>query len=269
MNLILFYMDFKRSMKSLIIWSLVISLLIFFTMSFYRTVIQYQQQITSMIQLIPIAAVKVRGFSNINDIFSVMGFYAANNIVYMMLLGSIFSIVLSSNLLLREEYGKTAEYLMSRPIARGEIFFTKLSLAFIMIFILNLITTATSLASIEIFKKSDFSLSVFLILAFYTLLLNLLFGAVGFFISVSMKRAKPVTSLCVGIVMIFYFLFSISRIPGINGKFGYISPFKWINMEVLSPAYSLESFRLAGFIGIILFLVFLSAFIYRGKDILT
>ena len=269
MNRILFYMDFRRSLKSLIIWSLVISLLIFFTMSFYRTVIQYQQQITSMIQLIPLAAMKVRGFSNINDIFSVMGFYAANNIVYMMLLGSIFSIVLSSNVLLREEYGKTAEFLMSRPITRNEIFFTKLSLAFTMIFILNLFTTGISLFSIEIFKKSDFKLSVFVILALYTFLLNLLFGSVGFFISVSMKRAKPVTFLCVGIVMIFYFLFSISRIPGINGNFGFISPFKWVNMEVLSPTYSLEFIRLGGFIGIILFFVFLSAFIYRRKDILT
>jgi hypothetical protein len=49
-----------------------------------------------------------------------MGFYAANNIVYMMLLGSIYAIVLSSNILLKEEYDKTAEFLMSRPITRNK-----------------------------------------------------------------------------------------------------------------------------------------------------
>jgi len=126
MNRILFNMELRRNARSLMIWSLIIGLLIFLTMSFFRTVTQYQQQIEKMVQIIPLAAMKVRGFSNISDMFSIMGFYAANNIVYMMLLGSIYSIVLSSNILLKEEYGKTAEFLMSKPITRNEIFFSKL-----------------------------------------------------------------------------------------------------------------------------------------------
>jgi ABC-2 type transport system permease protein len=269
MNRILFYMEFRRNARSLVIWSLVIGLLIFFTMSFFRTVLQYQQQITGVIQLIPLAAMKVRGFSNIRDIFSVMGFYAANNIVYMMLLGSIFAIVLSSNILLKEEYNKTAEFLMSKPITRNEIFFSKLTLAFLNILILNLFTAIVSLVAIETFRKSDFNITPFLVLALYTLFLNLLFGSLGFFIAVVTKRAKPVTFFCVGIVLIFYFLYSISRIPGINGDFGFLSPFKWVNIEVLSPVYGLEFIRVAGFIGIAFFLVVVSGFIYRKKDILT
>ena len=269
MNRFLFYMEFRRNVRSLIVWSLVIGLLIFFTMSFFRTVLQYQQQITGVIQLIPLAAMKVRGFSNINDIFSVMGFYAANNIVYMMLLGSIYAIVLSSNILQKEEYGKTAEFLLSRPITRNEIFFSKLTLSFLNIVILNLFTAAISLIAIETFRKSDFNIVPFLILALYTLMLNLLYGSLGFFIAVVMKRAKPVTFFCVGIVLIFYFLYSISRIPGINGDFGYLSPFKWVNIEVLSPSYTFEIIRIAGFLGITVLLVIASAVIYRKKDILT
>ena len=45
----------------------------------------------------------------------------------MMVLGSIFAIVLSSNILLKEEYNKTAEYLLTRPLTRSEIFFSKLA----------------------------------------------------------------------------------------------------------------------------------------------
>jgi len=269
MNRILFNMEFRRNFRSLVVWSLVIGLLIFFTMSFFRTVLQYQQQITGVIQMIPLAAMKVRGFSNINDIFSVMGFYAANNIVYMMLLGSIYAIVLSSNILLKEEYNKTAEFLMSRPITRNEIFFSKFALAFMNILILNLFVAIVSLIAIEAFSKSDFSIAPFLILTFYTLLLNLLFGSLGFFIASVMKRSKPVTFFCVGIVLVFYFLYSISRIPGINGDFGYISPFKWVNIEVLSPLYSFELKRVAAFSGISIFFIMLSGFLYRRKDILT
>lgn len=269
MNRILFYMEFRRNARSLVLWSVIIGLLIFLTMSFFRTVAQYQQQIEKMVEIIPMAAMKMRGFSNISDIFSVMGFYAANNIVYMMLLGSIYAIVLSSNILLKEEYEKTAEFLLSKPVTRNEIFYSKLMLSIMNILILNILAAIISFFSILIFKTGDFNIRPFAVLTIYTLLLNLLFGSLGVFISVTMKRARPVTFFGVGLVMVLYFLYSISRIAGVNGSFGYLSPFKWVNVEVLSPTYALELIRVAGFIGIIVFLIVVSGFLYRRKDILT
>ncbi|MCX6251236.1 MAG: ABC transporter permease subunit [Bacteroidetes bacterium] len=269
MNRILFFMEMRRNARSLLLWSLVISALVFFTMSFFHTVMQYQQQIAGMVQLIPAVAMKMRGFSNINDIFSVMGFYAANNIIYMMLVGSIFAIVLSSNILLKEEFGKTAEYLMSRPISRNEIFLTKLTLAFLNIFILNLIVTLVGFVAIRVYKEGSFNIDPFLVISLYTLLLNLLFGALGFFISVVMKRARPVTFFCVGLALVLYFLYSISKMTGVDGTFGYLSPFKWVNVEVLSPSYTFEMWRIGLFAGIAGLLISVSNFIYRKKDILT
>ena len=269
MNRILFYMEMRRNVRSLLLWSAVIGLLIFFTMSFFRTVLQYQQQIAGMVQLVPAMAMKMRGFSNISDIFSVLGFYTANNLIYMMLLGSIYSIVLSSNILLKEEYGKTAEYLMSRPISRREIFTTKLSVAFLNITLLNILATLIGYISIMIYKKGAFNLEPFIVISCYTLLLNLLFGALGLVISVMIKRAKPITSTCVGLVLVLYFLYTISRMSGVDGDFGYLSPFKWVNIDVLSPSYGIEFLRMAVFLGTTGLLIMASALIYRRKDILT
>jgi len=262
-------MEMRRNARGLLIWSAVISVLIFLTMSFFRSVLQYQEQIAGMVQMVPAVAMKMRGFSNINDIFTVTGFYTANNLVYMMLMGSIFSIVLSSNILLKEEYGKTAEYLMSRPLTRGEIFTTKACLAFLNIFILNFLASLTGLIAILIYKKGAFSIHPFLVISLYTLLLNLLFGALGLLISVMMKRAKPVTAFGVALVMVLYFVYTISRMTGIDGTFGYLSPFKWVNVNVLSPGYGLEPGRLFSFLGITGLLILASGFIYRRKDILT
>jgi ABC-2 type transport system permease protein len=269
MNRILFYMELRRNARSLLLWSLIISALIFFTMSFFRTFLQYQQQIMGMVQVVPAVAMKMRGFSSINDIFSVLGFYSANNIIYMMLLGSIFSIVLSSNILLKEEYGKTYEYLMSRPVSRNEIYFTKLSIAFLNILIINIVAAVVGFVSILVFKKGDFPVLPFLVISVYTLLLNLFFGSLGIFISVLMRRAHPITSFCVMLTLVFYFIYTISRMSGVDGTFGYLSPFKWVNNEVLSPSYGLELWRAGLFVGISLILVLVAAFIYRRKDILT
>jgi ABC-2 type transport system permease protein len=269
MNRILFFMEMRRNVRNLMLWSAVIGLLIFFTMSFFRTVLQYQQQIAGMVQIVPAVAMKMRGFSNITDIFSVLGFYTANNLIYMMLLGSIYAIVLSSNILMKEEYGKTAEYLMSRPINRREIFTTKLTLVCLNITLLNLLATLIGFISVMIYKKGTFDLKPFLVISLYTLLLNLLFGALGLFISVMMKRARPVTSSCVGLVLVLYFLYTISRMSGVDGTFGYLSPFKWVNIAVLSPSYGLEFTRTAAFIGITVILILVSGFLYQRKDILT
>jgi len=269
MNSILFDMELRRNSRSLVLWSLIICALIFFTMSLFRSVLQYQQQIMGMVRLVPMAAMKARGFGNINDIFSGLGFYAANNIVYMMLLGSIYSMVLSSTILLKEEYGKTAEFLMSRPISRTEIIASKMALAFLNIVLLNFLAGLVSFISIEFFKSGDFRINAFAVLTFYTFLLNLFFGALGFLVAAVMKRARPVTFFCVGLIMVFYFLFTISRLSGVKGDFGYMSPFKWVNVEVLNPSYGLEFWRIAIFAGLISLLVFLSVVIYRKKDILT
>ncbi len=269
MNSILFNMELRRNFKGLLLWSVVIGALVFFTMSFFHTFLQYQEQISGMIQLVPAMAMKMRGFSNISDIFSVLGFYTANNLVYMMLLGSIYAIVLSSNILLKEEYGKTAEYLMSRPITRKEIFTTKLTLAFLNIIILNLIATVTGFIAIIIFKKGPFNIQPFLVISLYTLMLNFLFGAMGLFISVLMKRGKAISSFCVGLVLVLYFLYTISRMSGVEGTFGYLSPFKWVNIAVLAPSYGIEFSRLAAFLGMTVLLILVSGFIYRKKDILT
>src|ERR1035437_7426828 len=140
MNTNLFLKEMRRNAFSLMIWMIVISLLIVLTMSVYRTFMENQSKVTGMLSLIPKGALQFKGISNFDDLLSVLGFYAANNVIYMMLLGSIFSIVLSSNILLKEEYDKTAEYLLTRPITRSEIFFSKLSVLFTYVFLLNMVT---------------------------------------------------------------------------------------------------------------------------------
>ncbi len=268
-NIILFRMEFRRNVRSLVLWSVIICALIFFTMSLFRSVLQYQQQIMGMMKIVPMAAMKARGFGNITDIFSGLGFYAANNIVYMMLLGSIYSMVLSSNILLKEEYLKTAEYLMSRPISRDEIFASKLAVALLNIVILNLVAGITGFISLIVFRSGDVVIRPFLIITMYTFLLNLFFGALGVIVAVMIRRPRPVTFFCVGLVLVFYFIFTISRISGVSGEFGYVSPFKWVNMDVLKSDFSFEFWRIALFLGLALLLSGLSLMIYRKKDILT
>ena len=267
MNRNLFLKEMKRNAFSLIIWMIVITLLISVTMSVYQTFLENQSKIMGMMSLIPKGALQFKGISNFNDLLSVLGFYAANNVIYMMVLGSIFAIVLSSNILLKEEYNKTAEYLLTRPLTRSEIFLSKLAVLSLYVFLLNLVTSLAGFICIELVKNGPFSIKAFLILSLYTLLLNFLFGAIGLFMSTLVKRAKPITTLSIGLVLILYFIYTLSKITDSAAKIGYLSPFKYANVDAINPAYKLDLWNLLYFIGISLFLIGLSYRLYNRKDI--
>lgn len=265
----LFSKELKRNAYSLITWMLIITLLITLTMSVYPTFLKNQSQILGMFSIIPKEALQFKGISDINALLSVLGFYAANNVIYMMVLGSIYAIVLASNILLKEEYNKTAEYLLTRPLTRSEIFVSKLGIIILNVMILNLVTSVAGLICLELFKTGPFSVKAFAILSIYTLLLNFLFGTIGLFVSTLMKRARPITSFCIGIVLFFYFIYTISKITTSIAKIGYLSPFRFVNLDAINPAYKLNFWHLCYFLGISVILILLSHYFYKRKDIYT
>jgi ABC-2 type transport system permease protein len=269
MNYNLFAREMRRNALSLIIWTIILTLLIAVTMSVYPTFLGNQSKVMGMLSLVPKEALQFKGISNFSDLLSVLGFYAINNIIYMLLLGSVYAIVLSSNILLKEEYNKTAEYLLTRPLTRSEIFLSKLAVISINIVVLNLVTSLVGFIFIELVRKGSFSVSAFLILSLYTLLLNLLFGATGLFLSTVVKRPKPITTFCIGLVIILYFIFTLSKITESIAKIGYLSPFKYVDTNVADPAYKLSSVSLIYFIGISLLLLVFSYRLYLRKDIYT
>ena len=122
---------------------------------------------------------------------------------------------------------------------------------------------------IEIVKRGAFSFNAFLILSTYNLLLNILFGAIGLFMSTLVKRPKPITTFSIGLVLFLYFIYTLSKITTSVSALGYISPFDFININVINPAYKLGFWNLVYFIGFTLLLTTISFRLYRKKDIYT
>jgi ABC-2 type transport system permease protein len=267
MNRNLFLKEMQRNALSLITWMIVITLLISATMAVYRTFEDNQSKFLGMMTLIPNGALQMKGISNFGDLLSVLGFYAANIVIYMMVLGSVFSIVLSSGTLLKEEYNKTAEYLLTRPLSRSEIFFSKLAMLFLNVFLLNIVTALAGFVWIEMVKRGPFSSKAFLILSTYTFLLNVLFAAIGLFMSTLVKKPKPITTFSIGFVLIMYFIYTLSKITKSAAMIGYLSPFDYISINVTNPSYQLGLWNLLYLIGISFLLISISHSVYKRKDI--
>ncbi len=269
MNRNLFLKELQRNALSLVIWMIAIVLLISVTMSVYPKFVENQSKILGFFNLVPKAALQFKGISNLSDLTSVLGFYAVNNVIYMMLLGSVFAIVIGSNILLKEEYHKTAEYLLARPMTRSGIFFSKVSVAFLYVFLLNLVTALVGLLCMRLVQNAPFRIGSYLVLCLYTFLLNLLFGAAGLFISTLVRKPRPITTFSIGLVLIFYFINTIAKITESAEKIGYLSPFKYVRMDVMSPDYRLEFPNFVLFAGLSMILGVAAYRLYARKDIYT
>ncbi len=267
MNSNLFSRELRRNMLTLLIWTAVITALTTLTMSFYGVFLENNQKILAMISILPEGTLQFKGISDVNDLFSVLGFYSANNVIYMLVLGSIYSIVLSSGILLREEYNKTAEFLLAWPLTRGEIFLSKAAVVFLNVIFINIVTATAGYITLEIVKREPFSTDAFLVMSVYTLLLNLFFASLGLFMSTLVKRARPITTLSIGLVLILYFIFTISNITESLSAIGYVSPYKFVNLDTLDPDYRIEFISLLYFIVLSLLMTFISFRLYRRKDI--
>jgi len=97
----------------------------------------------------------------------------------------------------------------------------------------------------------------------------LTFGAIGLFLSLLIKRGRPITNISIGIVFGGYLIEILSKVTASVDKFGYLSPFKFMDSGVLRPDYGLEWWRVLYFLGVSIVLIALTFVIYRNKDILV
>jgi len=192
------------------------------------------------------------------------------NALFINLIGCFFAIILGGRILAQEEYEKTAESLLSRPVTRAEVMESKLAVLFTGISIITIVTLAFGYAGLELFKgDSEYGVVPFLVYTFYSFLLMQAFGAIGLFLSLLSGRGRPMSSLGIGVVTGTFFLDMISKFTQGADWVGFASPFKFVDSEVLRPGYGLIWWRVFYFVGLTCLLWAVSFIIYRKKDILV
>jgi len=241
-------------------------------MAFYPLMMQGDmlKQITAFLEN-PFMKNMMTAFGASIDMWTnVLGYYSTRNAMLIMLFGCFFSILLAGKILAREEQEKTAEFLLSKPVTRFEVVRGKLAVYLTYLILLNIIILIFGFLSLEIFKgESQYSLKAFFIHWFYALLLMLTFGAIGLFLSLLIKRGRPIINLSIGIIVGAYFIDILSRVTPSADKFGYLSPFKFVDGGVMSPDYTLVGWRVIYFLGVSLIFIALTFVLYKKKDILV
>ncbi len=153
--------ELRRNFKSWVIWTVALSIIITVGMIFYPIFME-GNLISEMRALFetPIMNTLLAGFgADIATFSDLLGFYVTYGAIYNTLLGAVYSTLLASNIVSKEENNKTAEFLLSKPVTRNEVYSGKLFAYFTFLIAINIVLFFVGIVNFEIFK-TDNSLKV-------------------------------------------------------------------------------------------------------------
>ncbi|RAP74418.1 ABC transporter permease subunit [Paenibacillus montanisoli] len=229
--------EFRRNLKGLVIWSIIMAGIILMYLSIYPEFAKSQQGMEEMMNTLPEGMKKAFGMDRLS-MGSLLGFYGIEIHLMTTLLGSIFASLLASNIVAKEQHEKTIEFLLSKPITRSSIITQKLAAVVINVLLFNVVIVAASLLGFQFSKDNDVSLETFFLLESAVLLMHLTFASVSFLFSAMLKRTRSVVSMSLGLVFITYFFSIISGVSDHLTWLKYVSPFKYAEAAaIISDRY--------------------------------
>ena len=206
----MFKRELKVNFKSFVIWTLVLVVLFVLVFLLYSSFIKSENidNINELMKVFPEDVLKMFNL-DISHIDTAFGWMETEGFIFMLLIMGVYSSLLGSNILLKEENDKTIEYLISLPIKRNDIVLNKVLVGLIYVILMPIILGITNYISLSILE--DFDTKVFVLLSLTPILCNIVLFSLSLFIGVFTHKSKKVLPISIGIVFISYILSALSQ----------------------------------------------------------
>lgn len=260
----IFLRELRANLKSLVIWSVIIILLVVIAMSKYAA-FAGDPEMLKMLDAMPAAvmdAMNMRAF----NLTTVAGFFGVM-FIYFSLMGAIAAAMWGSDIIAKEERDKTVEFALVLPVSRSRVITAKALAALVYCIAFVLVTWAVSLAAVRSYEP-DAAFYSFLALEMQGMLgIELIFLAVGLLLGSAMKRYKLAGSAAVGIILVTYFASILSALQENFNFLKYFTPFKYFDAGELFRTGRLDGGYLALSAVIIAACVAAAYWVYNKRDL--
>ena len=228
MNIYLQELKFYR--RSTIIWMLVLGLGVFGYMSLLPAFAKDIAGSLKILEAFPPALRAALGI-RLDIFFTVFGFFGYL-LTYVWLVGAIQAMNLGTGILSKEISGKTADFLLSKPVSRFKVLTSKLLAALTILLLTNVVFVVASLLSALVFSTSSFDIGKFSLLCTTMFFVQLFFLALGYLISVLVPKIKTVLAYTLPIVFGFFIVGLLDSVIGTEA-IRYITPFKYFDITYI------------------------------------
>ena len=216
--------EFKMNIRSVIIWSISIFLLILVYLSAFTTIADDVEMLNQMMSQFPEELLIAFGMDEMN-MSSVLGFYGLVFLFAQVCL-SIQAANYGFGLVSIEERELTADFLLAKPVSRTHILTSKLLAAITGLTITNIMVWISSFVVIEMVRDGkDYDVDALVMVLMTVVVFQLVFLTVGMFISLLVKRVRSVTPYSMALAFGMYIMSAFGGMLG-DDKLEIISPFK-------------------------------------------
>ena len=220
----MFKRELKINLKNFIIWTSIIIAIFLVVFLVYPSIINNDtmQMMDEMMKIFPEEMLKAFNM-DISTIDSAFGWLKTEGFVFVLLITGVYSGILGSNILLKEESDKTIEYLNSVPVTRKNIVLNKILCGLFYIILMIVIIGIFNFIGLSL--SGEFDRKSYILLSITPLFSSIVIFAICLFLSTFTHKTKKTLGISLGIVFVSYFLNVISEIGESTEFLKYISIF--------------------------------------------
>lgn len=260
----IFLRELRANLKSLLIWSIIIALLIMVAVAKYSAFAN-DPEATKMLDALPPAMLDAFSMRNFN-LTTLSGFYGIM-FVYFGLMGAIAAAMWGSDIISKEERDKTVEFSLVLPVSRTKVVTAKALASLVYCIAFVLITWAVSIIAVRSYHPDQGFLNYLALEMKAMFLIELIFLAVGLLLGSVLKQYKRSGSTAVFIILATYFMYIVVRMRASLDFLKYFTPFKYFDAIDLFQNGGFEGIYLLLTAIIVVFCVAAAYLVYNRRDL--
>lgn len=259
--------DLRAHLRGFLFWLVPVVALVVMVVSIAPSMMKQGSMLEAKLQLMPEGLKRVVGMSLLD--FRRPPSYLALNFVYMTLTASLSAGMLGANILAKEESLKTAELLLSQPVARTRIFVAKALVVVIHAIAFNTVIAVIAIAGLAIVLTVPIEADRIAQLYVGTTALALGFGGIGMLVATLVKRARVAGNAALGVVLGAYLLEVVGALSPDLDWLGRLSPFRPMAPSRIIAAGGVDPLALVGLVAIGVTAATVAGVRYARRDILV
>lgn len=260
----IFIHEFKSYLKSVLIWSISIFMMILVYLGAFYSIAEDMAQVSDLLSSFPEELLIAFGMTDLNftSILGMFGLVFLFCQVCLAIQASNYGISLVSI----EEREFTADFLLAKPVSREKIMTTKILAAFLALTVTNLSVWVSSFLIINYLNDGPpIDNKPLIMLLASIVVFQLFFLTVGILISLLMKRVRSVTPLSMALAFGMYVLSAFGGMLG-DDTIDVISPFKHFEPNAIITNGSYDPLMMIS-VAVILIAIPASYIMYSKRNI--
>lgn len=223
-----FFQELRFKRKTVLIWNVSLALTLMLMLLIYPAVMSERASYEAILASLPPQLLEAFSI----DFVTFMSFngFLGYLYTYMLIALGVMAMNLGLSALGKEVSGKTADFLMTRPISRVRLLAEKILAGLTLITLTNILMGLTIWVMTLFLGVKDNDMTVTLLIILGGFIIQIIFYSLGILIGISRKRIRFITSLSLSFVFTFYILAMVSQVIKKEYLF-YLTPFRYFDFN--------------------------------------